>query len=62
MVSILAFCGSPYTALGAANGASLTVPFSDEMRGVLQTLKGANIVGDFRKKMMRDEFDVHMAG
>lgn len=61
MVAVLAFCGTPYSSLGSANGATLTVPHSDDMRGVLQTLKSANIVKDFRKKTMREHFEVHMA-
>lgn len=62
MVSVLAFCGSPYTSLATANGTTLTVPHSDEWRGVLQTLKSANIVKDFHRQTLREKFDVHMSG
>lgn len=62
MVAILAYCGPPYSSLATANGAALTVPHSEALRGVLQTLKAANVVKDFRKKTLREQFDVHMAG
>jgi hypothetical protein len=62
MVAILAFCEAPYSSLASANGATLTVPYSEALRDVLQTLKAANIVKDFRKKTLREQFDVHMVG
>ena len=62
IVSILGFCGAPYTSFGLANGASLTVPHSEDMREILQTLKDASIVQYFRKKKNREEFIVGMAG
>lgn len=62
MVAILPYCGQPYSSLATASGATLTVPHSEPMRGVLQALKTANVVKDFRKKTLREQFDVHMAG
>ena len=62
LLAILPYCGQPYASLASANGATLTAPYSEELRDVLQTLKAANIVKDFRKKTLREQFDVHMAG
>lgn len=62
MVALLAFAPTPYSSLATANGANLTLAGGDGLRGVLQALKAAGTVTEFRKKMLQDQFDVHMAG
>lgn len=62
LVAVLAHCDKPYSGLAAANGATFTVPYADDFRTVLQTLKSGGVVKDFHKKRMRDQFEVQMAG
>lgn len=62
MVALLPFAPPPYSSLASANGANLALAGGDELRGVLQTLKAAGTVSEFRKKMLQDQFDIHMAG
>lgn len=62
LVAVLGHCDKPYSDLAKANGATVTLPFSDGFRTVLQALKSGGVVKDFHKRRMRDQFEVHMVG
>ena len=62
LVTVLAHCEEPYSGLASANGAKLTVPYSDDFRPVLKRLEEGGLVRSFRKKSKRDQFEVQMAG
>ncbi len=62
LVEIFTHCDSPYSGLATANGATFTVPYAEDFRPVLQTLKAGGLVKEFHKKRMRDQFEIQMVG
>jgi hypothetical protein len=60
LVSVLSHCDKPYSDLATVTGGTVLLPYIDAVRVVLQLLKSTGRVQDFKKRRLRDQYEVQL--